>query len=290
MNKKAILKWAKYSLRFLSDSAYIKLYYRLRMHESCRLDNPVTYNEKLQWLKLHDRNSRYVEMVDKAEAKKIAASLIGEEHIVPTLGVWDSFEEIDFSSLPDRFVLKCTHDSEGLVVVKDKSELDVVAAKRKLERAMRFNFYYIGRELPYLDVPPRIIAEEYIEDSACGELRDYKFFCFNGEPKLMFVATGRASGDTKFDFYDLDFKHLDIVQHYPNSDETINKPTTFNQMIEAAKVLSKGIPHVRIDFYEANGVMYFGEFTFYHFSGFMPFEPDEWNYRLGNMLDLPSNN
>ncbi len=288
MDKKSFLKSAKYGLRWLPDEVFIKLYCRLRMHKSCDLKNPSTYNEKLQWLKLHDRNPLYTNMVDKVESKKIASAIIGEECIIPTLGVWDSFDEIDFEKLPDRFVMKCSHDSEGLVIVSDKSELDMAAARKKIEAAMKCNFFYIGREWPYLNVGPRILAETYMEDSRCGELRDYKFFCFDGEPKMMFVASGRSIGETKFDYYDLDFNHLNLVQHYPNACKPIRKPDTFDEMIVAARKLSAGFPHVRIDFYEVDGKMYFGEYTFYHFSGFMPFEPPEWDAVLGDWINLPS--
>ncbi len=287
MDKKSFLKKAKYSLRWLPDEAFIKLYYFLRMHKMCNLKTPTTYNEKLQWLKLHDRNPRYVDMVDKVEAKKIASAVIGDEYIIPTLGVWDSFDDIDFDALPDSFVLKCTHDSEGLVVVPDKAKLNKNAARAKIEAAMECNFYYIGREWPYLNVRPRILAETYMEDSKYHELRDYKFFCFDGEPRMMFVASDRGIGETKFDYYDLDFKHLDMVQHYPNSTQPIEKPASFDDMVAAARKLSQGFPHVRVDFYDVDGRMYFGEYTFYHFSGFMPMEPACWDLKMGEMLHLP---
>jgi hypothetical protein len=241
-DKKTALKKAKYALRFLPDRAFIQLYYFSRFHHPCDLEDPKTYNEKLNWLKLHDRNPRYIAMVDKAEAKEIAAEKIGREHIIPTLGVWDSFDDIDFDDLPEQFVLKCTHDSEGVVVVRDKSKLDMGAARETLERAMGYNFYYIGREWPYKNVKPRILAERYMEDTRYGELRDYRFFCFDGEPKAMFVATDRGIGETKFDYFDLDFNHLDLVQHYPNSPQPIDKPETFDEMIEAAKLLGGGYP------------------------------------------------
>ncbi len=287
VDKKKFLKRAKYGLRWLPDEAFIKLYYLLRMHKICDLKNPTTYNEKLQWLKLHDRNPCYVDMVDKAEAKKIAATVIGDEYIIPTLGVWDSFDDIDFDALPNSFVLKCTHDSEGLVVVPDKAKLDISAARSKIEAAMKCNFFYIGREWPYLNVRPRILAEEYMEDSRFHELRDYKFFCFDGEPRMMFVASDRGAGETKFDYFDLEFKHLDMVQHYPNAHQPIERPGSFDEMIAAARKLSQGLPHVRIDFYDVDGHMYFGEYTFYHFSGFMPMEPSCWDLKMGDMLHLP---
>lgn len=276
-------------MRFIPDELYIKIYYFAHFKKLCNLKKPTTYNEKLNWLKLHDHNSIYPTIVDKYEAKKYVANIIGPAYIIPTLGVWDSFDEIDFTKLPNQFVLKCTHDSEGLVIVKDKTTFDRAAAKGKIESALKQNFYYIGREWPYKNIKPRIIAEKYMEDHVDGELRDYKFFCFNGEPKVMFVASDRTSDQVKFDYFDLCFNHLDIRQKYPHADKPLRKPGTFKKMIELSKVLSKGFPHVRVDFYEVDGHLYFGELTFYHFSGFMPFEPAKWDKIFGDWLKLPGN-
>lgn len=286
MERKAILKKIKYALKFLPDKMYIQLYYFFQFKKRCNLKNPKTYNEKLNWLKLNDRNPFYTKLVDKYEVKKYVADLLGKEYIIPTLGVWDSFEDIDFDQLPDQFVLKCTHDSEGLVIVKKKANLNKQEAKKKIEKALKYNFYYIGREWPYKNIKPRIIAEKYMEDKKCGELRDYKFFCFDGIPKLMFIATNRNIGKTNFDFFDMQFNHLNIKQHYPNSCEKIAKPQNFEKMKELAMTLSKGIKHVRVDFYEVNGKVYFGELTFFHFSGFQPFEPESWDEKLGELIDL----
>lgn len=290
MNKKKILKNIKYALRVLPDSLYIQIYYFMRFKKFCNFKNPKTYNEKLQWLKLYDRNLDYINMVDKYEVKEYVSKIIGDEYIIPTLGVWNNFDEIDFDKLPNQFVLKCTHDSEGLVIVKDKNKLDINSAREKINTALKYNFYYIGREWPYKNIKPRIIAEQYMEDSVYGELRDYKFFCFDGVPKAMFVATGRNKGTTKFDYYDLDFNHLDIIQYYPNSDKEISKPSQYEKMLELSKVLSNNIPHVRVDFYEVNGKLYFGELTFYHFSGFMPFQPNKWDKVFGDWIKLPNLN
>ena len=277
----------KYALRFLPDRAYIQLYYFAQFKKFCNLRNPKTYNEKLNWLKLHDRNPDYPKLVDKYEAKKQVARIIGEEYIIHTLGVWDSFDEIDFDALPDQFVLKCTHDSEGVVVVRDKKKLDFPAAREKLTHALSQNFYYMGREWPYKNLKPRIIAEKYMEDHVDGELRDYKFFCFDGEPKAMFVASDRTDHGVFFDYFDLDFNHLDIRQKYPNAAKSIRKPDNFEKMIELSRKLTKGFPHVRADFYEVDGKLYFGELTFYHFSGFMPFQPEKWDGIFGDWLKLP---
>lgn len=286
MSKKKLLKKIKYSLRFLPDKLYLQIYYFEQFKKFINFKNPKTYNEKLNWLKIHDRNPEYTKMVDKYEAKEYAASIIGEEYIIPTLGVWDKFDDIDFDKLPNQFVLKCTHDSEGLVIVKDKSIFNKEEAKEKIEEAMKYNFYYIGREYPYKNVKPRIIAEKYMEDNKYHELRDYKFFCFDGEPKAMFIATDRSKGQTKFDYYDINFNHLDIIQHYPNSKEKIEKPKNYKKMIELSKKLSNGLKHVRVDFYEVNGNLYFGEITFYHFSGLQPFNDEKWDYTFGKLLEL----
>lgn len=286
MSSNAVLRKIKYALRFIPDKAYIQIYYFSHFKHFANLKNPKTYNEKLNWLKLHDRNPLYTRMVDKYEAKEYVADIIGGEYIIPTLGVWEHFDEIDFDSLPDQFVLKCTHDSEGLVICKDKNTLDRAVAKEKIENALKMNFYYIGREWPYKNVKPRIIAEKYMEDHIDGELRDYKFFCFDGEPKAMFIASDRSRDATKFDYYDLEFNHLDLKQHYANAGN-VRKPVTFDKMIELSMALSKGFPHVRVDFYEVDGHLYFGELTFYHFSGFMPFQPKKWDDIFGEWLVLP---
>ena len=287
MSSSKILKKIKYAMRIIPDRAYIQMYYFAHFKKFCNLKNPKTYNEKLNWLKLHDKNPIYTRIVDKFEAKEYVKDIIGDQYIIPTLGVWDNFDDIDFDELLQQFVLKCTHDSEGLVIVKDKDKLDKEMAKNKIESALKQNFFYIGREWPYKNVKPRIIAEKYMEDHIDGELRDYKFFCFDGEPKAMFVASDRASDNVKFDYFDLNFNHLDIKQKYPHAEQPLRKPVTFEKMIELSKVLSKGFPHVRVDFYEVDGQLYFGELTFYHFSGFMPFEPNKWDKIFGDWIKLP---
>lgn len=286
MSSSQLIKNIRYALRFLPDKAYIQANYFLHTGKKLDLEEPTTFNEKLNWLKLYDHDPKYTDMVDKYAVKKIVGDMIGEEYIIPTLGVWEHFDEIDFDSLPDQFVLKCTHDSEGLVIVKDKASMDMDAAREKLENALKHNFYYIGREWPYKNVPPRIIAEPYLEDHIDGQLKDYKFFCFDGEVKAMFIASDRTAGETKFDFYDLDFNHLDITQKYPHAKEN-RKPSGWDKMIELAGIISKGVPHVRVDFYEVDGKVYFGEYTLYHFSGFVPFEPPVWDKTFGDWLKLP---
>ena len=273
--------------RFISnDRLYIKLSFLSGMRRLPDLEHPKTYNEKLQWLKLNDIHDEYTQLVDKYEVKKYVSKIVGEDVIIPTLGVWDSFDEIDFSKLPGQFVLKTTHDSGGVVIVKDKGKMDMKAAKKKLDRCLRHNSFYNYREYPYKKVKPRIIAEKYMVDESGTELKDYKFFCFNGEVKFLFVATDRPF-DTRFDFFDIDFNHLPVKQGHPWATKEIKKPKGFDEMIRIATALSQGFPHVRVDLYNINGKTYFGELTFFHFSGNVPFEPAEWDEKIGKMLVLP---
>lgn len=275
-------------LKYLPDEPYLKLCYRVRLGKKLDLENPKTYTAKLQWLKLHDRKPVYTEMVDKYTAKEYVAKIIGGEYIIPTLGVWDKFDDIDFDSLPQQFVLKCTHDSGGLVICRDKSRLDKAAAKKKIEKSLGTNYYLSGREWPYKNVKPRIIAEAYMQDTATAELRDYKFFCFDGRVKALFIATERAAAaETKFDFFDENFNHLPFTNGHPNAETMPAKPQRFEEMKALAAKLSAGIPHLRVDFYEVDGKIYFGELTFSHWGGMMPFEPEEWDYTFGSWITLP---
>jgi hypothetical protein len=216
-------------------------------------------------------------------------NILGDEYIIPTLGVWNSFDEIDFDKLPNQFVLKTTHDSGGVVVCPDKSKLDIAKAKKKLEKSLNNNFFYEHREYPYKNVKPRIIAEKFMVDESGTELKDYKFFCFNGKCKMLFIATDRPV-DTRFDFYDTQFKHLPFKQGHPLASKEIKKPKGFEKMVEIAEKLGKGFPHVRVDLYDINGQIYFGELTFFHFSGNVPFEPDIWDRTIGDWLELPKQN
>lgn len=274
---------------WMNDEAYLKMLYRVKMKESLDLEHPQTYNQKLQWLKLYDRKPEYTQMVDKYEAKKYVARIIGEEHIIPTLGVWERFEDIDFDKLPNQFVLKCTHDSGGLVICKDKVQLNKEKARTLITSCLKNNYFWGLREWQYKNVRPRIIAEQYMEDES-GELKDYKFFCFDGEAKAMFIATDRSNPneETKFDFYDMDFKHLPFTNGHPNATKSIKKPRGFDEMKILAAELSKGIPHVRVDLYDINGHIYFGEMTFSHWSGFVPFVPAEWDTTFGSWIKLPT--
>lgn len=275
--------------RYMSDEAYLKRKYRIVFGKELDLEHPKTYFEKLQWLKLYYRNPLFTQLVDKYSVKQYVAEKIGAEYIIPTLGVWDRFEDIEFDKLPNQFVLKCTHDSGGLVICRDKDKLDKEAAKKKIERCLKKNFYWVCREWPYKDVKPRIIAEQYLEDRKTNELRDYKFLTFGGETKIMYIASERQKPgeDVKFDFFDLDFHHLDIKNVHDNAEIIPEKPNTFETMVRLANALAEGIPHVRVDFYEVNGKIYFGEMTFSHMGGFAPFTPSKWDDILGSWLNLP---
>lgn len=258
-----------------------------RMSYKLNLSNPQSYNEKLQWMKLYDRNPLYTTMVDKYAVKEYVANIIGQEYIIPTLGVWTSFDDIDFDSLPEQFVLKCTHDSGGLVICKDKNKLDLSKAKQKIEASLQTDYYMIGREWPYKNVPRKIIAEKYMEDTKTGELRDYKFFCFNGKVKWLFIATDRQNREEPyFDFFDMDFNHLPMQHGHPNAPTTPEKPASFDLMQTLASKLSQGLPHVRVDFYEVDDKVYFGELTFFHHGGWTPFTPEKWDYIFGKEIVL----
>lgn len=285
MNRESINSMARI-FAFIPDEPYLKMMYRLRTGKRLNLEAPRRFNEKIQWLKLHDRRPEYTMMVDKYSVKPYVASIIGEEFIIPTLGVWDRFDDIDFAKLPDQFVLKCTHDSGGLVICKDKSKLDMKKARKKIERSLKSNFFWIGREWPYKDVPHRIIAEQYLEDESGEELKDYKIFCFNGEPKYIQVDFGRFSNHER-NVYSTDWKYMGFTSHYKsNPNVAIPRPEKLDKMLAIAKVLSVGIKQVRIDLYSVFGRVYFGEVTFYHGSGFVRYEPDEWDERLGRMIEL----
>lgn len=273
---------------YLSDKLYLKLLFRHNVGYKLNLDNPKTYNEKLQWLKLNDIHPEYTRMVDKVEAKEYVASIIGEKYIIPTLGVYNHVDDIDFDKLPQQFVLKCTHDSGGIIVCKDKSQLNIEQAKSKLKKGWRQNYFKYNREYPYCDVKPRIIAEVYMEDESGYELKDYKFFCFNGEP-LFFKIDFDRQKNHRANYYDLEMNIQEFGEKNfpPNPSIKFLKPANFDKMISIARQLALNIPFVRIDLYNVNGNIYFGEITFFPASGMGKFTPEEWDYKLGEMIKLP---
>ena len=275
---------------FKDDELYLKLLFLFEMHYWPDLKHPKTFNEKLQWLKLHNRKPEFTTMVDKYAVKKYVADRIGEQYIIPTLGVWDSFDQIDFDSLPNQFVLKTTHGGGGLAVVicKDKKTFDKRRAKRILEKSLHSDIYMKYREWPYKDVPKRIIAEKYMVDESGTELKDYKFFCFNGEPKYMLLVSGRQAGKKRFDYFDLNWNHLPVHDvGCPGAERLPAKPDNFEEMIFIAKKLSKGMTHVRVDFYNINCKIFFGELTFFDVSGLCVYDPREWDFKFGQFLKLP---
>ncbi len=274
--------------KYIPDKIFLKYLYYKRMDKKIDLTCPQTFNEKLQWLKLYDRSPEYTKMVDKHEAKKYVADVIGEEYIIPTLGVWNKFEDIDFNQLPNQFVLKCTHDSGGLVICKDKANLNIKEAKKKINKSLKRNYYYSGREWPYKNVKPRIIAEKYMATKEQKELLDYKFFCFNGKVQTILVCSNRKGSFKNTNFYDTNWNLQPFTREkHENSKEPIERPKNLDEMITVAEKLSKDIPFVRVDLYEISGKVYFGELTFYPSSGFEGFEPEEWDTKLGNILELP---
>ena len=279
-------------LKFLPDTAYIKFVYFLKVGKTLNLHSPRCFSEKLQWLKLYDRKELYTSLVDKYEVKKYITTTLREGLVVPTLGVWDDFEQIDFAKLPEKFVLKCTHDSGGLVVCRDKSILNFTEVKEKISKSLKTNFFWIGREWPYKNVKPRIIAEPLLENTNHEKLKEYNFFCFNGEPRFCTVCWGdRDKGEARYnDYYDIAFNRLKMECSYASSNVIEKKPVFFEELVNYSRKLSKQIPFARIDWYVCNNKIYFGEITLYHWSGFCNFRPLSYDKVFGDLLELPKRN
>ena len=274
--------------RRLPDKLYIKLQYWFYMGKNLDLKNPKTFTEKIQWLKLYNRKEEYHQLVDKCEAKKIVASIIGEKYIIPTLGVWDSFDEIDFSILPDKFVLKTTQGSHSSLICRDKRHFDKERAKRSFKGWMKSSPYEKFREWAYKGITPRILAEQYIELKKGEDLVDYKFYCFNGKPLYCQVIKDRTTKET-IDFFDRDWNHQEfwgLQSEVTQSEVTIERPINYDKMLEIAEELSQNIPFLRVDLYNLEGEIYFGELTFYPAAGLGSFTPDNWNLKLGELIKL----
>lgn len=276
---------------FLPDELYLKILFRLKMGERLDMNNPTTFNQKLQWLKVHDRNPKYPKMVDKYEAKFIAEKVVGSNYIIPTLGVWEDFDDMEISSLPKSFVLKTTHGggNRTVFVCEDKDKFDFSKAKAVLNSSLKKNEIFVNfREWPYLGIRPRIIAEELLKDKS-GDLKDYKFYCFNGEPKSVLVVSDRQSiNGPYYDYFDMDFNPFPYrTKGAIKNPTTPKKPTAFEEMKNIAKKLSEGTYHVRVDLYCCNENVYFGEWTFYDASGYDKFIPNEWDGIIGSWLQLP---
>lgn len=286
---KNIVGWVMYNCCpwLMTRRYWQEMNYLLLTRQHLNLDNPKTFNEKLQWLKLYDRNPLYTKLVDKYLVKDWVAEKIGREYIIPTLAVYESPNEIVLDELPNQFVLKCNHDSGSVVICRDKNVFDFDEAKRKLDRCLKKSTYAFCGEWAYKDVPRRIIAEKYMEEVGQSDLMDYKLFCFGGVPRILYMSRDHARNCTT-DFFDMDFNRLPIRMQAPNSEIPPQKPKEFDELKRLASILSQGIPQVRVDFYVINGKIYFGEMTFYHCGGMVQVQPYEWNVKMGDMIQLPS--
>lgn len=275
----------------IPDEEYLRVLYCVMVKQIPNFRVPRTFNEKIQWLKLYDRRIEYTKMVDKYEVKKYVAGIIGETYIIPTLGVWNSLKEINYSDLPKRFVLKCTHNSGGVVIIRDKNTIDYDYLERKLGKELNINYYYYNREWPYKDVKPRIIAEKYMEDNS-NDLKDYKVHCFNGVPRFIQVIGNRKlekhSGNQLF--YDFDWKDVGwAFGDYPPYNYKLEKPYGLSEMYDVASKLSRGTRYLRVDLYEINQKVYFGELTFYPKAGFYPYNKYykyDTDLFLGSLISL----
>lgn len=270
----------------MSDKFYLSVLWKMIMGYELDWEHPKTFNEKLQWLKLHDRNPLYTTLVDKYRVKQWVADKIGEQYVIPTLAVYNSIDEIDLDELPNQFVLKCNHDSGSVVICRDKTSFDFEAAKRKLGDALKRNFYWDAREWSYKNVKRCVFAEQYLEDEGNhDDLLTYKFLCFDGKPNLCYVTV--KNDNIWENYYDMDFMPLDIHRKWANCENSLNKPSCFDDMTRVAAELSQGLKHVRLDLYKFNEQVRFSEYTFYDWGGLMKFKPTKWDLELGNWIKLP---
>ena len=276
-------------LNWLPDKAFLKAAFRARFGRKLNLNKPETFNEKMQWMKLYNRKPEYTMMVDKYLVRNYVREKIGEKYLIPLLGVWDDSDKIDFDKLPMQFVLKCNHNSGlGMCICKNKNNLDINQVKNELRKGMEQDYYLTGREWPYKNVPRRIIAEKYMVDESGYELKDYKYYCFDGKVKIVMINSDRMSSEkTKANYFDENYQQLDFVWGYDHAKIPPAKPEKFEEMKCLKKKLSEGIPHVRIDFYQTPNGIFFGEMTFFDGCGFDPIEPIEWDYKIGSWIKLP---
>ncbi|CAK8582478.1 ATP-grasp fold amidoligase family protein [Priestia megaterium] len=274
--------------RIIPDAQFLNLKYKSIVKKKLNLKEPKSFNEKIQWLKLYDRKPEYTELVDKYEVRKYIAEKIGEGYLIPLLGVYDTFDEIDFNSLPSQFVLKPNHTSGDVYICRDKSKIDYVELKKEVTMWLKRRYYWVHREWPYKNIKPRIVCEKYMVDESGSDLKDYKVFCFNGEPKMIQVDYNRFV-DHKRNLYDPEWNYISASIHYPTDPRIkIKKPKRLEDILELAKVLARDYPHVRVDFYSINDQVYFGEMTFYHGSGYEKFIPESLGLDLGELIKLPS--
>mgnify|MGYP004512476629 FL=1 len=272
----------------MPDRQFLELCFPAWLGYPLNLDNPKTFNEKMQWLKIYARDDYYTRLVDKYEAKRIVADKVGSKYIIPNIGVWEKPEDIDFDLLPQQFVLKCTHNSGiGMCICRDKSQLDIKKVKADLDKGLHQDYYITAREWPYKNVPRKIIAEQFMVDESGTELKDYKIFCFNGKPMYIQVDFGRFTKHER-NLYSTEWDYMGFASLYPtNKEHIIPKPVCLEEMLDIASILSKGIPYMRVDLYVIGKDIFFGEMTLFHGSGFEPFTPAEWDRKLGDILILP---
>lgn len=276
--------------QLIPNQTFLRMKYKYHVGKRLNLSHPQTFSEKLQWLKLYDHKPEYIKYVDKFSVRSYISKVIGDKYLIPVIGVYENVEEINWSTLPNKFVIKCTHGSSCNIVCVDKTKLDTEKSKEKLNQWMKRNWFWYGREWPYKNVKPRILCEEYLsEENGNGSITDYKFYCFDGIPTYCQVIRDRNSAQT-IDFYDSEWRYMDFTglqKLAKSSGKPIKKPDKYDEMIELAKILSKGLPFVRVDLYYVNDRIYFGELTFYPLSGFGKFDPPEWNNKIGDLLKLP---
>lgn len=272
----------------IPDKRFLEKEFYFAMHKKLNVEDPKTFNEKLQWLKLYNRDPRYTIMVDKYKAREYVKETIGEEYLIPLLGVWDNPEQINFETLPDQFVLKCNHNSgTGMYICKNKNEMDIDKVKKRLWKGLKEDYYLLHREWPYKDVPRKIIAEKYMSEPEKQSLTDYKLMCFDGRVEYSFTCTNRfGEGELYVNFYDREWNPMPFIRKYPKNPVEIKKPRDYEKMVQLAEKVSQGIPFLRVDFYECAEKLYWGEFTFFPGAGIEEFYPEEWDYKLGEMITI----
>ena len=274
-------------LKFIPDRMYLKIMYYIFVNKKLNLKNPTTFNEKMQWLKLYNRKDIYTKLVDKIEVRKYIVDKIGEKYLIPLYGEWDSYDDIDFKSLPNEFVLKCNHDSGSVYICHNKFEIDHDMLRKKYKKFLKHNMFWNGREWPYKNVKPKILAEKLMNENNDTNIKDYKLMVFNGKVKCSFVVSDRFSKEgMKVTFFDRRWNKMSFERQYPSSDKKILKPKYYSEMISLAEKIGKDFPFVRVDFYEINDKIYFGELTFFPGSGFEKFRPYEWDITLGDWIDI----
>lgn len=275
-------------LNWLSDDIYLKLIYKSALKKELNLKNPINYNERLQWLKINDRKTHYTKYVDKLEVRGLISNKIGEKYLIPLLGVYETVDDIDWEMLPEQFVLKCTHGSGTNIICSNKSNLNVNHSIKQLKKWMNKNWYWVGREWPYKNIKPKIICEKYMVENEGEELKDYRVFCFDGEPKFIAVDFEINNKEkTRRNLYDLEWNFLENEISYPRElGIDVKRPFQLENMVNISKFLSKDMAHVRIDFYSIGEEIYFGEMTFYHQLGLAKISPEEFSDKMGSWIPI----